>query len=589
MIASNRPFAWRTPGMRLHRLAAAMAILLLPAACVVAGTGDSGGTDVVETFSPGRTLMGNYLAGRHAQAAYDLPRAADYLDAALAIDPEAPNLMRRTFVMTTMNGRMDRAMELARDFVAIDPKAPFANLAVVIDDIKAGRFAEAEARLGGQEIAGLNIFMVPLLKAWVKVGLGEGAEAALEALAPLNGNERFKALSQLHGALINDFSGHMEAAEKGYLAATEIQGGLSLRLVELIGTFHERIGQPEKAMDLYRTFLDANPGTPLLDPALARLESGRAPAPEVASAVDGVAEGLFEIAGSLNQQNARETALMFGRLALYLRPDFPVLQALVGNMLETDGRLEEANALYGAIDKDSPYSWSTRLRIADNLDDLERPAEAEEHLRAMAADHPGKAEPVIRLGDLLRRRERHSEAIEAYDLAQARIGKLEPQHWILFYSRGISLEQSKQWPRAEADFLQALEFEPDQPYVLNYLGYSWVDQGINLERAQEMIRKAVELRPTDGYIVDSMGWAYYRLGEFEKAVVEMERAVELRPEDPVINDHLGDVYWRVGRRQEARFQWRRALTLDPEPDLVETARAKLENGLAEEAKVIGDD
>ncbi|MEO1065674.1 MAG: tetratricopeptide repeat protein, partial [Actinomycetota bacterium] len=169
------------------------------------------------------------------------------------------------------------------------------------------------------------------------------------------------------------------------------------------------------------------------------------------------------------------------------------------------------------------------------------------------------------IGNLLRGRERFVEAAEAYDRALDRIGEdLDQRHWSLLYARGIALERSKQWPRAETDFLRALELEPEQPYVLNYLGYSWVEQGVNIDRAREMIERAVEQRPNDGYIVDSLGWVFYRLGQYEDAVVNLERAVELRPQDPTINDHLGDAYWKVGRYAEARFQWSRALSLDPE-------------------------
>src|SRR5690606_33991930 len=145
----------------------------------------------------------------------------------------------------------------------------------------------------------------------------------------------------------------------------------------------------------------------------------------------------------------------------------------------------------------------------------------------------------------------------------------QPHQWTLFYFRGIAYERAKQWDKAEADLLQALALFPEQPHVLNYLGYSWVDQGMHLDEAMDMIARAVELRPNDGYIVDSLGWAHYRLGNYEEAVRELERAVELRPEDPVINDHLGDAYWKVGRRLEARFQWAHARDLDPEPDALE--------------------
>ena len=190
-----------------------------------------------------------------------------------------------------------------------------------------------------------------------------------------------------------------------------------------------------------------------------------------------------------------------------------------------------------------------------------------------------RSDAAIALGDVLRRNERFEEAAAYYDIAISRTEAIEARHWSLFYSRGVTLERTDQWPRAEEDFLKALELKPDQPLVLNYLGYSWVEQGINLKHAMELIERAVVLRPTDGYIIDSLGWAFYRLGDFTNAVKHLERAVELRAADPIITDHLGDVYWRVGRELEARFQWERALVLGAEEDAAALIRQKLKEGL----------
>jgi Flp pilus assembly protein TadD len=202
-------------------------------------------------------------------------------------------------------------------------------------------------------------------------------------------------------------------------------------------------------------------------------------------------------------------------------------------------------------------------------------------LEEMALREPERPDPLVTMGDLLRGEDRFAEAEAAYTRALERLPVIEQRHWRLLYARGIAYERTKRWPQAESDLVKALELEPEQPFVLNYLGYSWVDQGLNLDRAKAMLHRAVELRPEDGFIVDSLGWAYYRLGDLDKAVTYLERAVELEPGDPVINDHLGDAYWRVGRQREARFQWRRALTFEPEADLVPTIQAKLANGLAD--------
>jgi Flp pilus assembly protein TadD len=227
----------------------------------------------------------------------------------------------------------------------------------------------------------------------------------------------------------------------------------------------------------------------------------------------------------------------------------------------------------------SPVAWAAGLAQAQALQDLERVDEAVAQLEAMADQAPDRSDSLVTLGDLLRQEERFAEAEAAYSRAIARLPQVDRRHWRLFYARGIAYERTKRWPQAEADLLKALELEPEQPFVLNYLGYSWVDQGLNLDRAQGMLHRAVELRPEDGFIVDSLGWAYFRLGENDKAVTYLERAVELEPGDPVINDHLGDAYWRAGRTREARFQWQRALTFKPEPDAVATIQQKLAEGL----------
>lgn len=565
----------RAAGVRT--VAVALLTVLLATSCATGDSGSGPGLAVAPP-TPGATFTGNYLAGRHAQAQRDMSAAAEFLYAALQDAPDNPALLRRTFLLMTAEGRLKEALALAPRVIDTHDKAPVARMVVAVGYIKAGRFTDAQSYLAKLPLDGINAFMVPLLSAWSQVGLHR-PDAALDALKPLSRNKGFKALYDLHTALIDEVAGRREAAEKGYLSAARNQGGLSLRLAELLGALYERAGEVDKARKIYAKYQDQHKGSHLLEPVMKRLDKRTPPPLEVATAADGAAEGLFGVASSLRQQNADETALVFGRLALYLRPNFPVMQILVADILEADKRLDKANALYDAIDPASPLYWSAQLRIATNLDRMNRTDEAVRRLRAMAKARPTEAEPLISLGDILRGRERFEEAVHAYDDAIARIKKLERRHWTLLYARGIVLERSKQWKRAEADFLQALKFEPEQPYVLNYLGYSWVEQGINLDRARNMIKKAASLRPNDGYIVDSLGWVHYRLGEYQDAVRELERAVELRPEDPVINDHLGDAYWRVGRHAEARFQWRRALGLEPEPDLVDTVKAKLERGL----------
>jgi Flp pilus assembly protein TadD len=339
-------------------------------------------------------------------------------------------------------------------------------------------------------------------------------------------------------------------------------------------------GDTKAALALYDDYQTANPDSVWFDQAVMRIAAAEPVEPVVRDARDGAAEALFGVASALLQENAVEAAIVYARLAVHLRPGFDAGNMLLGEILEGLDQSAAAIEVFRRIPEESPLTWTVRLKVADDLDALERTDEAVETLRVLARERPERSDALIALGDLLRGKERWLESVAAYDEAFERIGELSRRHWRPLYARGIALERSRQWPRAEEDFLAALDLVPDQPFVLNYLGYSWVDKGMNLERAMTMIERAVDLRPNDGYIIDSLGWAHYRMGNFTDAVVHLERAIELRPDDATINDHLGDAYWRVGRRVEAGFQWRRALTMGPEEEgMAETIAKKIEHGL----------
>ena len=531
-------------------------------------------------YRVGRSSAGNYLAGRFAQKSGDFRAAAGLLLDALRSDPRNQDLLRRTFFANLAGGRVDAARRLARRIAALGKPAPLADLVLVAGKLSEGAFDEAERMLGPAGARGFNAFIVPLLSAWAQAGQGR-FDDALRTLAGLKEIADLAVVRDFHAALILDLAGRADAAERHYLAALDGAPRPTVRLVEAIGSFYERAGRPDEARKRYRGFLARQNESPLIEHALDRLAAGEARGRIVADARQGAAEIFFNLSGTPLRENSIEIALIYGRLALSLRPRFPLARVLVGRMLEAVGRVEEAIAAYDGVDNASPLWWAARLRRASGLEVLGRQEEAIAQLRRMAAERAYRSDALANLGDILRSAKRFKEAADAYDAAIERVGPMERRHWTLLYSRGIALERSGQWPRAEADFIAALKLNPDQPYVLNYLGYSWVDRRINLGRARRMIERAVALRPNDGYIVDSLGWVLYRTNEFRGAVTHLERAVELRPEDPTINDHLGDAYWRVGRRVEARYQWRRSLGLglDSEPERIARIREKIENGL----------
>lgn len=528
----------------------------------------------------GKSGAGNYLAGRHAQKNRDFSNASRLLEKALEDSPADKQLLRRTFLTKLADGDVASSADMARSIAATEKSAPIAKLVLVIEAVEKGDLAAAETALKTFPNRGFSGFMKPLLQAWVYAGQGRGDDA-ITALAPLKKQSGLRVLYELHAALISDVAGKTDAAEGHYKQAGDNARRATLRVIQGLGRHLERRGETDRARALYDSYIKENPDSVVLGPAMARLANSEKPSFLAANAVEGVSEALFNIASTMTRQNSAQLALIYGRLSIYLRPDFDLAQMLVAGILESMARNEDAIVTYRSVSPTSPLHWSARLRVAGNLEALERDEDAIDLLRVLTKEDPTRPGPLVSLGDLLRSNKRFEESIDAYDKAVDVLGEIEKRHWTILYSRGISLERSRQWNRAEKDFQRALELNPEQPYVLNYLGYSWVDQGINLDRARKMIERAVQLRPNDGYIVDSLGWVLYRLGDFKGAVTKLERAVELRSQDPTINDHLGDAYWRVGRYNEARFQWQRALALKPEPDQVSAIEGKILRGLGD--------
>jgi len=291
------------------------------------------------------------------------------------------------------------------------------------------------------------------------------------------------------------------------------------------------------------------------------------------------------VASALSDDQGLDVALAYAQLALSVEGDKNINLTLLGDIYESMNNYQRSIDAYDAIDKASALKANADLEVAVNLQRLEKKDEAKARLKALTESDPKDYDAFVTLGNLYRNNEEFAPAADAYNAAISLIATPQRDNWTVYYYRGIAFERTKQWDKAEADFRKALQLEPDQPMVLNYLGYSMVDKKINLPEAIGMVRKAVELKPNDGYIVDSLGWAHFRLGEYEEAVKQLERAVELKPADPIIADHLGDAYWRVGRQLEARFQWQHAKDNKPEPDDLARIEKKLKEGLADEPPV----
>jgi len=527
-----------------------------------------------ESFDPGLSVAGRFLAARHAESVGNLVAAADLTATVLSDVPQSEIMRRRAHLVMVGAGRFEDAAAIADELIATRPEDPLIVYTLVVRALHQGDHAKSLALLDPVPESGVNAIIAPLLKAWSLAGAGRTADG-VTALDTMAQNAGLAPVAGFHQALITDLGGDVTGAEAAFRRTLAASGNRpSLQLADSFARFLVRNGKTEEATRLVADFIASNPQTLLIEPALAVVEGRAAPDRLVADVREGVSEVFRNVASLLNREQLRTEALLFIRMALDLAPDDAGAKFSLAQLLEARERGDLAIEAYEKIDPRSPYSWYARLGVADAMHARGDSDDAIRLLRAMSSERPERADAPRALADLLRVTERYDDAVTAYDLAAKRMeGDLD---WGLLYTRGIALERAKRWDRAEQDFLKALDVSPDQPLVLNYLGYSWVEQGVQLERARKMIETAVEKRPRDGYITDSLGWVLYRLGDFENAVVHLERAVALESGDPVINDHLGDAYWVVGRKLEARFQWLRALSLEPDRDVEAEIRQKLD-------------
>ena len=522
--------------------------------------------------------LGDYLAGNFALETGLLAEAATYFERALANDPDNPDLRRQLFLLSLASGRYDAALDQAGALVAEGADVPEAELLLSLEEVRAGSFGDAHRRLAamtGEGVAGLT---TPFIDAWVLFAQ-DNRTASAQALTRLDQGEALGPLNGYHKAMMLDLSGRLDEAASALAGAMPEAGPAPMRMLQAYASMLARQGRRDAAVEILRQELADRGEQPVLVDLIGSLEDGGSPEPPFTDAAGGIADALLGIAEALHQEQGNRMAGVYARLAMFARPDLAEAALLIGDMMAEQDNYDAAIEAYQAVAPGSSLRHVAELRRARALHDMERQDEAFQLLERLAAAEPERIDALVQLGDLRRRDEQYSEAEDAYSRAIDRLGQPKPEHWTLFYARGIAYERTEHWSEAEKDFLYALELEPEQPFVLNYLGYSWVDMGMHLDRARGMLYRAVELRPDDGFIVDSLGWVHYRLGEYDAAVEQLERAVELEPGDPVINDHLGDAYWRVGRHREARYQWRRALTLEPEEGTVADIEEKLRQGL----------
>ena len=528
---------------------------------------------------PRVSVSGSYLAARHAGTSRDAAAASVYYRVALRGDPRNPELLGRAFMAVLQSGEIDESVRLADRLLQVDKSDRVARLVLGVRAIKQKQYAIARQQLAQSVRGPITDLAAALLTGWTYAGPTE-SKSAIDTIDKLAGPESYNLLKDLHAGLILDQSGQRREALKRLERAYQTDPTV-LRVAQAYGSQLSRAGNRDEALKVFKALDEVLPRHPLVVEAIKEIEAGRRVAPLVDTVQAGAAEALYTIGAALGRRG-EEVGLVYLQLALYLAPNHALAITSLADIYEGMRKPELAIKTYERVSSTSPLSHNARIQRALNLDQIERSDEAIADLERIVESNASDREAVMALGNILRARKKFAECGNVYSKAVDSIGKAQKTDWVVYYFRGICFERSKQWSKAETDMKLALDLSPDQPLVLNYLGYSWVDQGVNLEEGMRMIRRAVEQRADDGYIVDSLGWAFYRMHDFENAVKYLEQAVELKPEDPTINDHLGDAYWRIGRRLEAGFQWAHARDLKPEPEDLEKILEKLKAGLPDE-------
>lgn len=520
-----------------------------------------------------QSAAGNYLAGLYAQNNNDWKKASLYLDNVLSQNPGNTDLIKRAMILAMGGGDVERAIKHARSLEKAGEADVLANLFLSMEAIKNNDTKTARTYLNALPEGGVAEFVQPLIQSWLE----PENKTYLETLS--NGN----VIHLYHSYLILDYLGE-ESPSLSLLDKFDVdvleKEGISTYSLEKVADIYARFNRKDKALDLYKKIQSISPENKRIADKITSLEKdGHLATIEIHPLIEtpqkGVAKALFDIATLIYQDLNDDSSRIFSYMALYLDPTLSDAHILLAHIKTSDKRYDEAIKHYKAASANG-----SELQIAALLEESERYDEAISVLKTYV-DKENSIDAQIQIGDLYRRQENLRKALRAYNKAANMIGEEEipEEYWPLLYARGMVYEQLKEWDKAEQDLKQALSYQPDHPYILNYLGYSWADQGVNLDQALAMITKAHNLRPDDGYIADSLGWVLYQMERYDDAVSPMEKAVQILSYDPTINDHLGDVYWQVGRHIEARFQWRKAINHSDSKALSDSIRDKLKNGL----------
>ena len=515
----------------------------------------------------------DFLVARYAGMTGDSASAATYYARAFSNSKTDSDLLELAAFATMAAGDMPGAIRVAKSADKdVAAEASSAQLALVIDEIASGRNAQALARLSNPGVGVYNMDLRDVLGAWLTAQSNvDDALKAAEWMTPVAGmrgdRDVLRALVLMAGKRDAEALQAFEQARRTTVSAPDVVFTLAARLAA-------SRGETDRARAMLAGLRPPMPGASAL---LAEIDAGKKFARPALDAKQGAALLIHVVSSSARTRLHPETNLMRQVAALHLDPELAPARLVQAEALEAQDRAEEAVEVLRLVKVGSPWRADAQMQLAETLARMDQADDA----RAMVADaaKSTRRDILARAADFYRTAGDYAEAVALYDRLMALDAAAGAPDWRVLAARAMSRNAGGDWAGAEADLLQALELEPDQPELLNSLGYNWIDRGEKLEAGMALIQRAVAARPDLGHIVDSYGWAHFRLGRYEEAVPYLERAAALAPTEAEIIDHLGDAYWHAGRQKEARYAWTEALRLKPEETREAALKAKLERGL----------
>ncbi len=527
---------------------------------------------------------GSYLAGRIAHYRQDFDSAAEYYMKTAQKDPNNAALLNRTFLMLASQGRIAEAAQYAETAKAKGDTNDFIAVIIAADKVKQQNYDEAIKIIKTNTSPLYSRLITPFVKAWAYTGQNQYSKA-IASLDVIKGEKGLEAMYHFHAGMIRDYFDKPDLARKHFDAiVNDTKMDMSVRTLEVVCNFYLRNGEKDKAVALSAKYANTTPPVEILQRINQNVINTpvETASPLIISPQAGLSEALFNIAAIIkNNSEILDFSHIFIRLAIYENPHNDLARILLGNILEIREMYADAIAVYDEIPETSNAYYIAQYKKASDLRSLNDYKASELLLKGLAIDYPNDYQLLLDLGDTLRLQDKYQEALKYYNKVLKQNPRLAGSMWQIYYALGITYERMGDWNKAEQNLQKALQINPDNLLVQNYLGYSWLKQGRNTEQAFSYIVSAYNQASFNSSIIDSLGWAFYRLGMYNQAISYLEKAVDNDPSNALINEHLGDAYWMGGRKNEARFQWNHALTLKDDSGEVkpEEIKQKLANGI----------